>query len=136
MVLKISASSMAKVLSFTIMNTICFGANMKVGNSNESCLGVSSRALSVSTKRLCRVPSASTRHRATTANMNQYSTQLLFFFLQHYVHGDLTARDLPITFGGRVQWYYIVQELCESRGGRPGLSVLTSLLVSVDIKIY
>ena len=28
------------------------------------------------------------------------------------------------------------QELCESRGGRPGLSVLTSLLVSVDVKIY
>ena len=32
--------------------------------------------------------------------------------------------------------YYIVQELCESRGGRPGLSVLTSLLVSVDVKNY
>ena len=31
---------------------------------------------------------------------------------------------------------YIVQELCESRGGRPGLSVLTSLLVSVDVKLY
>ena len=30
----------------------------------------------------------------------------------------------------------IVQELCESRGVRPGLSVLTSLLVSVDIKNY
>ena len=30
----------------------------------------------------------------------------------------------------------IVQELCKSRGGRPGLSVLTSLLVSVDVKIY
>ena len=30
----------------------------------------------------------------------------------------------------------IVQGLCESRGGRPGLSVLTSLLVSVDVKIY
>ena len=30
----------------------------------------------------------------------------------------------------------IVQELCESPGGRPGLSVLTSLLVSVDVKIY
>ena len=29
-----------------------------------------------------------------------------------------------------------VQELCESRGGRPELSVLTSLLVSVDVKIY
>ena len=31
---------------------------------------------------------------------------------------------------------FIVQELYESRGGRPGLSVLTSLLVSVDVKIY
>ena len=30
----------------------------------------------------------------------------------------------------------IVQELCESRSGRPGLSVLTSLLVSVDVKLY
>ena len=31
---------------------------------------------------------------------------------------------------------HIVQELCESRGGRPGLYVLTSLLVSVDVKNY
>ena len=31
---------------------------------------------------------------------------------------------------------HIVQELCESRGGRPGLSVLTSFLVSVDLKLY
>ena len=31
---------------------------------------------------------------------------------------------------------FIVQELCESRGGRPGLSVLTSRLVSMDVKIY
>ena len=30
----------------------------------------------------------------------------------------------------------IVQELCESGGGRPGLSVLTRLLVSVDVKLY
>ena len=29
----------------------------------------------------------------------------------------------------------IVQELCESRGGRPGLSVLRSLLVSVGVKL-
>ena len=34
------------------------------------------------------------------------------------------------------QRFHKVQELCESRGGRPGLSVLTSLLVSVDVKIY
>ena len=32
--------------------------------------------------------------------------------------------------------YFIVQELCESRGGRPGMSVLTSVLVSVDVKLY
>ena len=32
--------------------------------------------------------------------------------------------------------FHIVQELCESRGGRPGLSVLTSLLVSVDVNLY
>ena len=31
---------------------------------------------------------------------------------------------------------HIVHELCESRGGRPELSVLTSLLVSMDIKNY
>ena len=29
-----------------------------------------------------------------------------------------------------------VQELCESRGGRPGLFVLTTLMVSVDVKQY
>ena len=28
----------------------------------------------------------------------------------------------------------IVQELCESRGGRPGLAVLMSLRASVDVK--
>ena len=34
------------------------------------------------------------------------------------------------------RWYPTKMELCESRGGCPGLSVLTSLLVSVDVKIY
>ena len=38
--------------------------------------------------------------------------------------------------GSDVSLRDIVQELCESRGGRPGLSVLTSLLVSVDVKLY
>ena len=37
---------------------------------------------------------------------------------------------------GKGQSFTIVQELCESRGGRLRLSVLTSLLVSVDVKIY
>ena len=31
---------------------------------------------------------------------------------------------------------HLVQGLCESRGGRPGLSVLTSLLISVDVGLY
>ena len=31
---------------------------------------------------------------------------------------------------------YAGQELCESRGGRPELSVLRNLLVSVDVKNY
>jgi len=30
--------------------------------------------------------------------------------------------------------YFIVQELCENRGGHPGLSNLTSLKISVDVK--
>ena len=30
----------------------------------------------------------------------------------------------------------IVQELCESPGGHPGLSILPSFLVSVDVKLY
>ena len=36
--------------------------------------------------------------------------------------------------GSTYAFFLIVQELCESRGGRPGLSVLTSLLASVDVK--
>ena len=40
--------------------------------------------------------------------------------------GPVYNRSMPA--GGR-----IVQELCESRGGRLGLSVLTSFLVSVDL---
>ena len=55
----------------------------------------------------------------------------------------LPASDWPVLRGGikdmfavPARFLYIVQELCESRGGRSGLSVLTSLLVSVDVKIY
>ena len=32
------------------------------------------------------------------------------------------------------QYLFRAQELCESRGGSPGLSVLMSLTVSVDVK--
>ena len=33
-----------------------------------------------------------------------------------------------------ISWIGRVQELCESGGGRPGLPVLMSLTVSVDVK--
>ena len=45
----------------------------------------------------------------------------------------LNTMDL---YTGYIGPWFIVQEPCESRGGRPGLSVLTSLLVSVDVKNY
>ena len=43
---------------------------------------------------------------------------------------------MGINFNRGKELVVIVQELCESRGGCPGLSVLTSLLVFVDVKIY
>ena len=46
------------------------------------------------------------------------------------------ARFHEYLINGPCLYGIIVQELCESRGGRPGLSVLTSLLVSVDVKNY
>ena len=57
------------------------------------------------------------------------------------LNGDAAALYLhkPEEYKKKVQGIYgwlIVQELCESRGSRPGLSVLTSLLVSVDVKLY
>ena len=41
--------------------------------------------------------------------------------------------SLDITVS-RASNYRRVQELCESRGGHPGLSVLMSLTISVDVK--
>ena len=48
----------------------------------------------------------------------------------------LASEDIKQKQNERTNGSVIVQELCESRGGRPGLSVLTSLLVSVDVKTY
>ena len=47
-----------------------------------------------------------------------------------------STRVYKFSYWPRNGTHLIVQELCESRGGRPGLSVLTSLLASVDVKIY
>ena len=54
-----------------------------------------------------------------------------------FIPSSSTSRDLSprqYFFGGNSALNVIVQELCESRDGRPGLSVLTSLLVSVHVK--
>ena len=47
------------------------------------------------------------------------------------LHSVLTIGEKSLVALGN-----IVQELRESRGGRPGLSILTSLLVSMYVKIY
>ena len=44
-----------------------------------------------------------------------------------------TGLEIKASLRGTIK--NIVQELCESRGGRPGLSVLTSLLASVDVDL-
>ena len=59
---------------------------------------------------------------------------LLFSILSHTSAKKKAERLKGFKFRTFID--YIVQELCESRGGRPGLSVLTNLLVSVDVKNY
>ena len=56
----------------------------------------------------------------------------------HQVGDKETPVNVPMNKTAKAQACLpaIVQELCESRGGRPGLSVLTILLVSVDVKNY
>ena len=62
--------------------------------------------------------------------------------LAHDVFETFATKADPVCDVTDTKWqrtrtcFHIVQELCESQGGRPGLSVLTSLLVSVDVKLY
>ena len=61
---------------------------------------------------------------------------------QYYISIYITRSILNYIYIYIIFFFYsnthsmIVQELRESRGGRPGLSVLMSLLVSVDVKNY
>ena len=75
---------------------------------------------------------ASTRERVVTAAEEQREVQYL---LHTSTHPAPRLVSLTRLYSEYIH-PFIVQELCESRGGRPGLSVLTSLLVSVDVKIY
>ena len=55
----------------------------------------------------------------------------------HWLSGWGPVRHWVQIYHGREKTESLtVQELCESRGGRPGPSVLTSILVSVDVKQY
>ena len=62
------------------------------------------------------------------------------FYVNNIQHHELVIFLQGIALYKSYYYYIkcalIVQELCESRGGRPGLSVLTSLLVSMDVKLY
>ena len=55
--------------------------------------------------------------------------------LAYYPVGHHNKKWWRYIFHSFVNLCIIVQELCESRGGRPGLAVLRSLLVCVDVKL-
>ena len=56
--------------------------------------------------------------------------------LSFVVHDVKMLTVMLVCFQSGCSSLVIVQELCESWGGHPGLSVLMSLLVSVDVKLY
>ena len=65
------------------------------------------------------------------------SLDLCIVYICPWLGPSLISRTVSVDVKHHFTWLGdIVQELCESRGGRPGLSVLTSLLVSVDVKLY
>ena len=79
-----------------------------------------------------------------SAQARQLKQQLRNALVDGQWRGD-TALTLPLfwrrstvspVFFGRYQRSSFHSFMCESRGGRPGLPVLTSLLVSVDVKQY
>ena len=89
----------------------------------------SSTTLSISHKTLagmCRLQGQCTRPAGEKRTLRCHNTVLAVPFNQ----------SVPLHKAGCAVESVIVQELCESRGGRPGLSVRTSLLVSVDVKLY
>ena len=66
-------------------------------------------------------------------NSSQRVAIALVFIVRSCVRVEVALRTVIAT-NNLIQ--FIVQELCESRGGRPGLAVLTNLMVSVDVKLY
>ena len=77
-----------------------------------------------------------------TTSLNRYLNFVPPYFAQrHWTDTGTLRRHISHNVIGQVPGLFqrsvrIVQELCESRGDRPGLSVLTSLMVSEDVKQY
>ena len=65
-----------------------------------------------------------------------YEKDAIFIFYFLYCHDSLPGLTCYPELSSTNAPTLTVQELCESRGGRAGLSVLTNLLVSVDVKLY
>ena len=65
-----------------------------------------------------------------------YCVELLLVVLVLGKRALSPATETGLTLVKSLNFQCCVQELRESRGGRPGLSVLTSLLVSVDVTLY
>ena len=80
-----------------------------------------------------RVQETQKQHLLICALNTMWSLEVLAHFL--HFHSDWSLRlGSPLNWSDDSLQWIIVQELCESRGGCPELSVLTSLLVSVDVK--
>ena len=80
------------------------------------------------------------RQNVTNPTGDWHSTPSLSVCLSHHSADGkcpVCSMDLYMTYIGPWSALWVrVQELCESRGGRPGLPVLTNLMVSVDVKLY
>ena len=83
--------------------------------------------------------------RYVSITLNEQTRELISARMTSHKHDNKDTSRLPkLSPGKRINTRYLnstrctpsvrVQELCESRGGRPGLSVLMSLTVSVDVK--
>ena len=85
------------------------------------------------------------RERETVVYLNRVSWRVSVFWLLRagYVRVCVCISvcvtgmsSVTISIKSLAGSFLIVQELCESRGGRPRLTVLTNFLVSVDVKLY
>ena len=84
-----------------------------------------------------RTPNTAFRHLPPNSARFGYITEGALFISAQLSSDAVSAlRKVRVLIRLWKQPSAIIQELCESRGGRPGLSVLTSLLVSVDVKNY